>query len=301
MIRFFRFLIIPLFISCQVYSQSLGLDRVEKLKRCTVRLETENKTRIGTGFFVSENGHLATNFHNVNKAIKRDSITNDILSIGNVWAFFDDGRKIRMGIAPHFLYEDDGSFNYDFYKKGIIGDFILLFPAESTIKKFEYLKLGSWEDISEGDEVYTAGYPLGNIDLSFFKGIVSTKFIQTRSMKINGIENIETISAAYLDVTINGGNSGGPLIKYEKKSKKERVVGIIGFRKNPNSSKTLDKALNYIRKYNELNTTDDIKYKKEIDDKKDVFYALSQNSVGIGGAYPINILKNILSKLYQKQ
>ncbi|GGD92050.1 S1 family peptidase [Maribacter cobaltidurans] len=266
-----------------------------------MRLETENKTRIGTGFFVSENGHLATNFHNVNKAIKRDSITNDILSIGNVWAFFDDGRKIRMGIAPHFLYEDDGSFNYDFYKKGIIGDFILLFPAESTIKKFEYLKLGSWEDISEGDEVYTAGYPLGNIDLSFFKGIVSTKFIQTRSMKINGIENIETISAAYLDVTINGGNSGGPLIKYEKKSKKERVVGIIGFRKNPNSSKTLDKALNYIRKYNELNTTDDIKYKKEIDDKKDVFYALSQNSVGIGGAYPINILKNILSKLYQKQ
>jgi hypothetical protein len=90
--------------------------------------------------------------------------------------------------------------------------------------------MGSFADAYEGADIYICGYPLGiNKSLVHF-GVLSTK--ATISFSASGnyffpkLDGTKT-EIAWLDITLNRGNSGGPVILMGKKPKDDRVIGII--------------------------------------------------------------------------
>ncbi|MGN6567721.1 MAG: hypothetical protein ACTHJ0_07205, partial [Flavipsychrobacter sp.] len=86
----------------------------------------------------------------------------------------------------------------------------------------------------EGDMVYTCGYPLGIKQQFISTGILSTKWQDTISTLQNGVAvPVAYRDLAWLDLTMNKGNSGGPIIKLGATPDKDNVIGIGTFVLNP--------------------------------------------------------------------
>jgi len=143
-----------------------------------VYIETDSGS--GTGFVVSEWGHVITCAHVVNKS------KNFYIKVCN-----DEGFKI---VKADLVNMDEAH------------DFALLKMQSGT---YEYLKLADQEFKPKmGEEIAILGFPFGglvadkieDLSLSLTKGYVSS--IQ----KKNGIKN------AYLDISARKGNSGSPVI-----------------------------------------------------------------------------------------
>lgn len=84
-------------------------------------------------------------------------------------------------------------------------------------KKFSSLELGSYDDIEEGEKIFTMGYPFGLSNVTH-SGIVSYKGV------IDFDDDIIKPSYSFLiDGTINSGNSGAPLISL----KSGKAIGIV--------------------------------------------------------------------------
>lgn len=105
-------------------------------------------------------------------------------------------------------------------------DFYKLVAAESPSNKFDfaYIKidepelndryrfpLGSFSDVELGNDLLFLGYPFGMPQLTVHRGFASSIHHH------NGIDIIQ------VDGSVNGGNSGGPLIDI----KTEKVAGIV--------------------------------------------------------------------------
>jgi serine protease Do len=225
-------LIIPFF----TFSQSLTKERVNKLKNCVVKVFVEGGISTGTGFFISENGHVLTCWHVIQPAIKTDSL-GKILDIKRVFIEYSNRDTIEVGIPSEYLLNSNKNSNAVSY------DYCILTIPTSIKKKTDFLKIETFEYIEEGDEVYTCGYPLGIENQFISKGILSTKYIDS-SLYLGKI-NIKR-SVALLDLSINKGNSGGPLIKLGKTVDDDRVVGIVSFliTKNGKNAEKLIKDLN---------------------------------------------------------
>ena len=123
----------------------------------------------------------------------------------------------------------------------------------------------------------------------------STKY--KRRIRPENIENdsIYNIDAGRLDLTVNNGNSGGPLIKLTKWPKKDIVVGLISFKLLPKTAKTYKDNANYYDK--RLKT---INYGKNNDLKnieislKALYNNANTTSYGVSGAVSIDGLKERL-------
>jgi len=146
----------------------------------------------GSGFFISDDGYMLTNFHVVNEA---------------------PVIKVRIPAL--------GEQNFD---AEIIGcnpkkDFALLKLSDSSLKtvkeflkidKLTYFDLGDSDKVVESDKVMTLGYPLGQRNLKSSIGNVS------------GRESLgETGECIQTTTPINPGNSGGPFVDETGK-----IVGI---------------------------------------------------------------------------
>jgi hypothetical protein len=218
-----------LIISHFSYGQSLTKERIERLKNSTVKITIENDNTSGTGFYFSEDGAILTCWHVIDPAIVKDSLDR-VVSFKKIFILDNKGNKFEFGIPMVFV--NDPALNFT----AVANDFCVLIPdPKLALKVTSFLKLGNFNNIEEGDEVYTSGYPLGLPYQFVSRGTLSTKYIDStlvyrrKSFPDKKVKR----SAALLDLTINKGNSGGAIVKLGVDLSDDEVVGIVNFNINP--------------------------------------------------------------------
>ncbi len=131
---------------------------------------------VGSGFVISEEGYIVTNYHVVENA--------DFIRIK-----FPDGKEAYASIVG---YDEDN----DIAVLKVYGKDLKLKPA----------KLGNSDNLKIGEFVIAVGNPFG-LDRTASLGIVSAL---NRSIETEDGEILENLIQT--DASINPGNSGGPLI-----------------------------------------------------------------------------------------
>lgn len=147
---------------------------IQQLKSSVLRLQ--NAQGVGTGFVISEQGHILTCNHVVTQDVM------DVISTqGDRWKVPVIGRSNNSDLA--LLQVKD--------------------LAQQPICFADSI------EILEGQTVFALGHPLG-LEFTVSKGIVSN-----RSLVRNGLSYVQT------DVSLNPGNSGGPIV-----NERGEVIGI---------------------------------------------------------------------------
>lgn len=126
----------------------------------------------GSGFVISENGYIVTNYHVIEGAKTLTVITNNEEEYPATVVGYDEGN-----------------------------DFALI---KVDVTGWTPVKLGSSDDLIVGDQVVAIGNPLGEITNSLTVGYISVK---DRDVTIAN----SVINMLQTDTAINPGNSGGPL------------------------------------------------------------------------------------------
>ncbi len=136
---------------------------------------SDNNSRTGSGFFISEDGLICTNYH-------------VIQSLNNITVVTSDGEEYSAQIIG---YDEEN-------------DVAVLKVNSERI--FSYLNFSSSEDLYVGQSVYIIGNPFGYTG-SISKGIISALGRQVRDLKGNVV-----MGMIQTDAIISFGNSGGPLL-----------------------------------------------------------------------------------------
>ena len=153
----------------QVYAQNV--DAVVFIKnQATVQGTTTASS--GSGFIISENGYIVTNYHVVQGATILTVITHN-------------GKEYEANIVGYDSAND-----------------MAVLKIEAN--HLPYVKLGSSDDLIVGDQVVAIGNPLGELTNTLTVGYVSAvdRDVSAGGAMMNMIQT---------DVAINSGNSGGPL------------------------------------------------------------------------------------------
>ena len=182
-----------------IYSVAVGGTPDRSVKELVAQLgqgvvQVRTPSGLGSGFFLSEDGYLITNFHVIEGETK---------------------------ISVEVYHQKDGQLDRHSYKDVRIvamnkfGDLALLKVDDKDAPKFLRVSLGESDALSVGDKVFAIGSPLG-LERTVTEGILSTK---TRQFQ----------GALYLQTTtqINPGNSGGPLFNL-----RGEVVGVTNMKLN---------------------------------------------------------------------
>ncbi|MGV3024080.1 S1C family serine protease [Clostridium thermobutyricum] len=131
---------------------------------------------VGTGFIVSKDGNIVTNYHVIEGASK-------------VSVIFSNGKEVSAKVIA--VNEKDD---------------LAILDVDDSVEMPGIAKLAENDNLNAGQEVITIGNPLGKeFSGTVTKGIISST---SRTVSMNG-EQKEFIQ---IDAAINPGNSGGPLI-----------------------------------------------------------------------------------------
>ncbi|HET8838297.1 MAG TPA: serine protease [Flavobacteriaceae bacterium] len=259
-------------------NKEMTLKRITKLKESTGKILVDNQ-KSGTGFFISSNGFLLTNWHVIfNKETKIDS-TGKIKSNFFFVNFKND--TIPLDIVLNIS-------NEAVVKNAINWDYCILKVTKEI--KTNFLKLGNYSTAYEGASVYTCGFPLNLNEPFISTGIISSFFTQTINEKKNIKRNV-----AWLDMTTNKGNSGGPLILLSDKPENDEVIGITSFITTPyyNILESLNQYVEEAEKKGSIGLMgiDFLSYIKLINT------TANSNSVGISGCISIENVKPIVAEI----
>ena len=143
----------------------------------------------GSGFIISADGYIMTNYHVIENAYEGDL---------DVTVMLHDGTEYTAAIVGVEADNDVAVLKID--AEG-------LSPAE----------IGNSDSLSVGDTVYAVGNPLGELEFSMTTGHVSAldRLIATDA-------NSESVNMFQIDAAVNSGNSGGPVY-----NSLGQVVGIV--------------------------------------------------------------------------
>ena len=143
----------------------------------------------GSGFIVSSDGYIITNYHVIQNAYEGNFDIN---------VMTHDGTKY---IATVVGTEQDNDIA------------VLKIDAEGL----NPVTFGDSDELAVGDTVYAVGNPLGELAFTMTTGHVSAL-----DRKITTSESSSAINMFQFDAAVNSGNSGGPLYNAEGK-----VIGIV--------------------------------------------------------------------------
>lgn len=150
----------------------------------------------GSGFIVSEEGHILTNSHVVTNAGAEPSA---VKGADRVYVVFHDGDRIPGTIVGWDLFNDTG-----------------LVKVDTKDRIVSPLPLGDSSRVVVGEPVAAIGSPFGQ-ESSLAVGVVSAT-----ERSIDSLTSAYAVSdAIQIDAPINKGNSGGPLL-----DARGRVIGI---------------------------------------------------------------------------
>lgn len=156
----------------------------------------ENERAQGSGFVVSEQGHVLTNSHVITTA---GNGAEPPRGAASVYVTFSDGDRLPASIVGWDLFNDTGVIKVD--------------PADHALAP---VPLGDSDDVVVGEPVAAIGSPFGNAN-SLAVGVVSAV-----SRSIPSLTSPYSVAGAIqIDAPINHGNSGGPLF-----DARGRVIGI---------------------------------------------------------------------------
>lgn len=142
----------------------------------------------GTGFIITSDGYIMTNYHVIESAQKSE-------------------HKIQV------LFKDKSSFEAKIVGFDEDNDVAVLKIDASDLSP---VSIGNSDDVAVGDSVFAIGNPLGELDFSMTSGRVSAL---DRSITIE--RNGTAINMFQFDAAINSGNSGGPVY-----NESGEVIGI---------------------------------------------------------------------------
>jgi S1-C subfamily serine protease len=149
----------------------------------------------GSGFVVSDDGHVLTNSHVVTDAGQGTAVH----GASRVYVVFADGDRIPGEIVGWDLFDDTGLIKVD--------------PRHHAVAP---LPLGDSSRVVVGEPVAAIGSPFGE-ESSLAVGVVSAT-----ERSIQSLTSAYDVSGAIqIDAPINHGNSGGPLL-----DARGRVIGI---------------------------------------------------------------------------
>lgn len=158
---------------------------------------TSSSAVSGSGFIISSDGYILTNYHVIEKSYK-------------------GGYDISVML-----------FNGDEYKASIVG-----FEADNDVAVLKIdaeglnaVTIGDSNSMSVGETVYAVGNPLGELAYTMTKGMVSAldrEITSTSTDSETGRQTTNTINMFQIDAAVNSGNSGGPVY-----NSKGEVIGIV--------------------------------------------------------------------------
>jgi len=137
---------------------------------------------LGSGYIISSDGYIATNDHVAGNATK-------------ITVTLTDGRQFDARI----IGTDNAS------------DICLLKIDGNNLPN---IKFGNSDDIIIGEWVIALGNPFGLFDLND-KPTVTVGVVSATGMNLDAINNRYYLNMIQTDASINGGNSGGPLVNSE--------------------------------------------------------------------------------------
>lgn len=203
-------------------------ERVAKVKQATVRI-FKNGTPAGTGFLVSKDGHIVTAFHVVYGGYVLTEDNKKILSYGDIEIQLSSGEKLPAIVVDQLRGRHA--------LEGAEKDHCILKVAAN--RPLPYILIGEFASASEGADIYICGFPSGLEKPLVAFGILSTKtsisfeVLEKTTVPVMDQKDGVQVEAAYLDVTMNKGNSGGPVVLIGKNPKDDRVIGILSFQATP--------------------------------------------------------------------
>ncbi|MEO6408343.1 MAG: serine protease [Burkholderiaceae bacterium] len=166
----------------KVYEQA----RSQLLQIRTVLKGQASQTSVGSGFFVSEQGHIVTNFHVVSEAALKPE-RHDLVYVTA------DGRE-----APLRILQID-----------VLHDLALLKAADAEPRRFEALTFRpEAQSLAQGERIYSLGNPL-DVGFAVTEG------------NYNGMVRRSFYPQIFFGGALSGGMSGGPALDQEG-----RVIGI---------------------------------------------------------------------------
>ncbi len=150
---------------------------------------TSSSAVSGSGFVISEDGYVLTNYHVISHAYEGNSVATVIMH---------DGTRYEAEVI------------------GVeAGNDVAVLKIEATGLKA--VSFGDSDKLKVGDTVYPVGNPLGELEFSMSTGHVSAldRYITTD-------ESGDSINMFQMDAAVNSGNSGGPVY-----NDKGQVVGVV--------------------------------------------------------------------------
>ncbi len=248
--------------------------RHQRVINATVRIEVAGKPK-GTGFVVA-NDLIVTNYH----------VVQDISSNAQGGLSAKIAQKVTVRLSDGAVLSAiplRGSERSQLLK--YIGkDYVLLKVNEVNLRP---LQLGELGNALPGSSIYIAGYPFGVDQPIVTKGMLTTKWEAPGNLGIGDSRKV-----AWLDVSMNAGNSGGPVILIGDAPEKDHVIGIATFNLNP-FAKRAGELATFARQTRERGTVS-IMGINIVAFAELVGNALRENSLGVGGCVAIEYVKEDL-------
>ncbi|MNQ41076.1 Trypsin [compost metagenome] len=248
--------------------------RISKIKQATVQILVD-KEKCGTGFFVSNNGIIITNYHVVfNPKLKTQN--NQLVSKLSIVNFKNDTIPVSFAI-------DLSKVNIE--KEAFFWDYIILRTQQEI--KTDFLKIGNFKNAYDGAPVYTCGFPLDLKVPLITTGTFSTTDVQSQTIGADKLER----KIGWLDMTTNKGNSGGPLILLGNTPNDDEVIGITSFILTP-YYKDLEELNRYVDEVEKGGSSGSIMGVNFLRYIKLINSAAGSNSSGISGCISIEKVAN---------
>jgi len=140
--------------------------------------QTSTSAASGSGFVLTPDGYIVTNYHVIEEAVDDNSVTIEVS--------FADGTSYPAKLVGG---EEDND--------------VAVLKIEAT--GLTAVTLGDSDELVVGEEVYAIGNPLGELTFTFTDGMVSAL-----DRLISTAEDV-TLNMLQTNCDINPGNSGGPL------------------------------------------------------------------------------------------
>lgn len=153
------------------------------------QMRQRKQTSLGSGFFISNDGYIVTNYHVIENA---------------------DTIKVNFDAEPKNGGNSESSYDAEVIGTDKQTDLALL--KIKVEKPVPFITFGNSDELEVGEWVVAIGNPFG-LDHSVTAGILSAKF--------RNIDSSSLVRFLQTDASINPGNSGGPLLNM-----KGEVIGI---------------------------------------------------------------------------
>ena len=185
--------------------------------------QTTTSAASGSGFVLTQDGYIITNFHVIEEAVSDPSV--------DIQVSFANGDKYTAKLVGGEQEND-----------------VAVLKIEAT--GLQPVTLGDSDQLVVGEPVYAIGNPLGELTFTFTDGMVSAldRLITTTGTDPDTQQKVAiTLNVLQTNCAINPGNSGGPLF-----DSYGNVVGIVSAKYTESTSGVTAEGLGFALPINDV-------------------------------------------------